>query len=653
MLLQDPPFPLFLGTNVPWNKFGYDIGGGAWDRRWFESYFKSISGTQNTVRFFLHCDGRASPHFGEDGRVVGLARPEHGGAGTFSRELAELVALTRENRLVLQICLWSFDMCRSNGFPVRSNLIADPAISQSYVDNALQPFLESLDAAGCEHCMLEVINEPEWCIDDPKLDRCSAATCVSAAAMQRFVAMVTANIHGHSPQRKVTVGAASLKWSAPTANGRSVADLWTDSALIIAASTAHVENVGRPTIDLFNTHFWNWQERVDGYGPCNVDDASFWMASKPIVFAELPAHIHSHVDRHSAELLECILKRGFNGGLFWAYNDPGSLLEDAGATLTKATSTLPHEAASFEALMAYVRSPTPPHPLPPPPGPPPPRPGPPGMEQSPTPTDDQSYTPCSRVADCDVACPGSSYTFCWTYGLPTIGGVPHKAWQSVCWGQAHHLTCAGITNGKPPPDGAPGQCYSDVWRQYPCPAGRPTATLQTFPPAASFHAGPSCGYTYPPHPQPPPPRWPPPRPRVSPPAPQLGTPGGIFSPPDSAPPPRPVHEFVQWEPTTAGLPIIRTFAQMPVKAMGSITTTAGPVLHQYVSAPGYAPGSSGALVPLPSSAPPFVILAVIGSAVMCCAGFGVVVLSLVYRTGRAHGRRYDRAQTRDMEDEQG
>ena len=151
----------------------------------------------------------------------------------------------------------------------------------------------------------------------------------------------------------------------------------------------------------------------------------------------------------------------------------------------------------------------------------------------------------------------------------------------------------------------------------------------------------------------PPPRWPPPRPRVSPPAPQLGTPGGIFSPPDSAPPPRPVHEFVQWEPTTAGLPIIRTFAQMPVKAMGSITTTAGPVLHQYVSAPGYAPGSSGALVPLPSSAPPFVILAVIGSAVMCCAGFGVVVLSLVYRTGRAHGRRYDRAQTRDMEDEQG
>ena len=499
MLLQDPPFPLFLGTNVPWNKFGYDIGGGAWDRRWFESYFKSISGTQNTVRFFLHCDGRASPHFGEDGRVVGLARPEHGGAGTFSRELAELVALTRENRLVLQICLWSFDMCRSNGFPVRSNLIADPAISQSYVDNALQPFLESLDAAGCEHCMLEVINEPEWCIDDPKLDRCSAATCVSAAAMQRFVAMVTANIHGHSPQRKVTVGAASLKWSAPTANGRSVADLWTDSALIIAASTAHVENVGRPTIDLFNTHFWNWQERVDGYGPCNVDDASFWMASKPIVFAELPAHIHSHVDRHSAELLECILKRGFNGGLFWAYNDPGSLLEDAGATLTKATSTLPHEAASFEALMAYVRSPTPPHPLPPPPGPPPPRPGPPGMEQSPTPTDDQSYTPCSRVADCDVACPGSSYTFCWTYGLPTIGGVPHKAWQSVCWGQAHHLTCAGITNGKPPPDGAPGQCYSDVWRQYPCPAGRPTATLQTFPPAASFRAE----RTDPPRPPPP------------------------------------------------------------------------------------------------------------------------------------------------------
>ena len=27
--MTTPP-PLFLGTNIPWKNFGYDIGGGAW-----------------------------------------------------------------------------------------------------------------------------------------------------------------------------------------------------------------------------------------------------------------------------------------------------------------------------------------------------------------------------------------------------------------------------------------------------------------------------------------------------------------------------------------------------------------------------------------------------------------------------------------------
>ena len=36
--------PLFLGINIPWHWFGYDIGGGAFDEGWFDGFFASVSG---------------------------------------------------------------------------------------------------------------------------------------------------------------------------------------------------------------------------------------------------------------------------------------------------------------------------------------------------------------------------------------------------------------------------------------------------------------------------------------------------------------------------------------------------------------------------------------------------------------------------------
>ena len=67
--------PVFLGINIPWHWFGYDIGGGAWDGAWFDAFFAQVAGKTNVARFFLHCDGRATPQFDpRDGFVVGLAR---------------------------------------------------------------------------------------------------------------------------------------------------------------------------------------------------------------------------------------------------------------------------------------------------------------------------------------------------------------------------------------------------------------------------------------------------------------------------------------------------------------------------------------------------------------------------------------------------
>ena len=111
-----------------------------------------------------------------------------------------------------------------------------------------------------------------------------------------------------------------------------VAHFWADVPLLASFEmlpAAYRELPGlapappRPTLDLFNVHFWNWMERDDGFGPCQ-GPAAFWHSEKPIVFAELPAHIKSHVERYSHELLDCVLRGGFNGAMFWAFNDQGT-----------------------------------------------------------------------------------------------------------------------------------------------------------------------------------------------------------------------------------------------------------------------------------------------------------------------------------------
>jgi len=516
--MQDPP--LFIGTNVPWHWFGYDIGGGAFDAAWFDEYFASVSGKTNVVRFFLHCDGRATPQFYADGHVRSLANDDKGGAEQFNSELRSLVESAAKHRLVLQIVLWSFDMCRSNGFPVRADLIADPSKTLSYVEAALLPLLGSLEAAGCVNgrCLVEIINEPEWCIDDPRLDRCGNSECVSASQMQRFVALCTAAVHAHSALQ-VTVGSASLKWNAETtADSRSVARLWSDSLLQHALSQALAEPAGqplasapappspstgggtceswctsryadahcketkckgcmfcikrprpgarlapaiplsasalnrlrtlirapgdgesaRPTLDLYNTHFWNWQEREDGFGPCQ-EKVGFWHLDKPIVFAEIPAHIHSHVDRFATELAACTVNNGYQGLLFWAYNDPGSKLLDAVEVLADTTARLPESSSSYEALAGWLHSgaarapqaqplshpPSPPKPapLPPPSSAPPPLPA----LRSPQPRPPPPPPPPSSLSHDTPAKPPSSAPDHILHSIPISAATPHFA----------------------------------------------------------------------------------------------------------------------------------------------------------------------------------------------------------------------------------
>jgi hypothetical protein len=82
---------------------------------------------------------------------------------TFLADLLDVAQRARAHAIVLQLCLWSFDLCKGQSAGIRAALVADPANTASYVANALEPMLAALRGANLTGSVLfEVINEPEW-----------------------------------------------------------------------------------------------------------------------------------------------------------------------------------------------------------------------------------------------------------------------------------------------------------------------------------------------------------------------------------------------------------------------------------------------------------------------------------------------------------
>ena len=155
------------------------------------------------------------------------------------------MSVAASHSVVVQLCLWSFDMCKREGASsTKAALITDADATQSYIDSALEPLLASL--AGAENVLIEVINEPEWCVAG---DDCTADECVPLADMQRFVSSHA--IAAHAAGLKVTVGSASLKWNSD--GGSGLANYWSDAALQAAAPEG--ADASAAHLDLYNIHY--------------------------------------------------------------------------------------------------------------------------------------------------------------------------------------------------------------------------------------------------------------------------------------------------------------------------------------------------------------------------------------------------------------
>eukprot|EP00040_Diaphanoeca_grandis_P021992 m.117655 g.117655 ORF g.117655 m.117655 type:complete len:369 (-) comp28594_c0_seq1:52-1158(-) len=330
----DAPHPVFVGTNIPWNHFGYDIGGGAFEPEWFETYFDSAkSNGSNIARFWLHADGRAGLVFDKTtGEVTGLTP-------TFLPELVQLVEIAENRSMVIQICLWSFDMCKEEAGPNRANLISNHNLTNTYLSNALRPMLGALTQHN--NILFEIINEPEWCMKETP---CNTKACVTTFEMQQFVASTAVVIHEGG--FKVTVGSASLKWSAP--NKPAIAFWFNDTALMAANPGS---SCAAPTLDLYQIHYYDWMYNPTwGYDPMRANVSEWGLTDKLVVVGEIPT---TSTHYSPTVMLKQSTENGFRGTLFWAYNDPSFPDGAAGAPMLAFAKEMGQN-ASYATLITYL-----------------------------------------------------------------------------------------------------------------------------------------------------------------------------------------------------------------------------------------------------------------------------------------------------------
>ncbi|HEX2956676.1 MAG TPA: hypothetical protein VHO70_07585, partial [Chitinispirillaceae bacterium] len=299
------------GINVPWNAFGSDAGthyqwGALYDRSFFTSLFQQCQQYGvNCVRLWIHCDGRTSPEFSEDGSVTGLDT-------NFLSNLEEIFSIAAQNNVMVMPCLWSFDMTKdftaSAGkyAGLHADLIKDSLKTASYVTSALIPMVKKF-ANTCNLFAWEIINEPEWSISGPG----TTVQLVNAQEMVRFCGMIAEAIHANS-SKMVTVGSACLKWHS-TKIGPAEVHYWNDS------SFAAAYNKPGAKLDFYQIHYYDWMYNQDwGYDPFQATKTpAYWKLDKPALIGENPGVAGKYTLK---EMVENAYANGYAGVMPWSYD---------------------------------------------------------------------------------------------------------------------------------------------------------------------------------------------------------------------------------------------------------------------------------------------------------------------------------------------
>jgi hypothetical protein len=329
---------LFLsGINLAWINFARDLS--TFDESRFVAVLDEIQTAKgNSLRWWLHTDGRVSPVYGEDGMVTGLGEND-------IEVIRRALDLAYERGILLDLCLWSHDMMNeSNGVPTEFNrlLIEDPTYTQAYIDNAITPLVTAL-AGHPGIATWEIFNEPEGTTSefgwtDVRTDM---------AHIQQFVNLLAGAIHRADPEALVTNGSWNFQ---VLTDIDGMTNYYTDERLIEAG--------GDPdgTLDFYSVHYYpEWFDETTS--PFH-NPASHWELDKPIVVGEFPAagmrdigfgYLPRRSLPYSVQTYPYLFENGYAGALSWAYTDTahGNML-DASSGMLRIANFIDAEAVTLD-----------------------------------------------------------------------------------------------------------------------------------------------------------------------------------------------------------------------------------------------------------------------------------------------------------------
>jgi hypothetical protein len=203
------------GINYPWLTIGADFGSGPWgdlsNPTEVQSDMATFAGEGGDfLRWWIWYDARYDPLFDSDGGCTGFD-PQ------FFSDLDTQLQYVADNHIYLDLTLFDTSVLDAatevNGAQEGGHaaLVTDPAVQQSFLDNALKPFLQHIAASSYKDYVLayDIMNEPERLLPGgwgPSAD------FVTVNQMQTFVMNSASYIHTYGGGALATVGSAAQTW---------------------------------------------------------------------------------------------------------------------------------------------------------------------------------------------------------------------------------------------------------------------------------------------------------------------------------------------------------------------------------------------------------------------------------------------------------